>query len=78
MEFSSLTFSSTGSTLEESLYTLAELDEADCFPFPSSDIVHIERTVTSRKKLTRRLIKNFFIRYCKLLWWCDEATGMAC
>ena len=55
-----MTFSSAGNTLEDILYALAELDEADCYSFPSANIVHIGRTVTIRKKLTRRLIKNFF------------------
>jgi len=60
MEFSSLTFSSTGNTLEEVLRTLVELDAANCFSFPYADIRHIYKTVTSRKKLTRRVIKKGF------------------
>ena len=60
MEFSSLSFSSIGNTLEEVLQTLAELDEANAHQFPSDDIRHIYKTVASRKKLTRRVIDNFF------------------
>ena len=42
------------------MQTLAELSEADCHSFPSDDIKYIYKTVTSRKKLTRRVIDNFF------------------
>ena len=55
-----MTFSSTGNTLEEIVQTLMILDKADCFPFPYADIRHIYKTVTSRKKLTRRLIEKGF------------------
>ena len=43
------------------LRTLASLREMDTFPFPYQDIGHIYRAVTSRKNLTRRLIRNDFI-----------------
>ncbi len=42
------------------MQTLMELSEADCHSFPYDDIRHIYKTVTSRKKLTRRIIDNFF------------------
>jgi len=42
------------------LRTLVELDAANCFSFPYADIRHIYKTVTSRKKLTRRVIKKGF------------------
>ena len=42
------------------MQTLVTLDEADCFAFPYDDIRHIYKTVTSRKKLTRRAIKKGF------------------
>ena len=61
VDFASLTFSSTGNTLEDVLQTLAELDEADCCAFPYEDIRHIYRTVTSRKIVTRRAIAKGFI-----------------
>ncbi len=43
------------------MYTLAELDEADCYAFPYDDIRHIYKTVTSRKIVTRRAIAKGFI-----------------
>lgn len=60
MEFSSLTFSSSGNTLEDVLQILAELDKADCYAFPYDDIRHIYKTVTSRKIVTRRAIAKGF------------------
>ena len=61
MELASLVFSCTDNDLDSLLRTTEALDEADCHPFAYDDIKHIAKTVTSRKKLTRRLIKNGFV-----------------
>ena len=52
---------------------LAEMYNAIVSPFPYDDVRHIERTLTSRKKITRRAIAKGFIP--DLSWYLSNIAG---